>query len=195
MAVAWSASLAVLRLLELGVGGRPTVVGPSLIGLGVASVALALARPRGGRGGARRGWRRGRPGARAVRLAGRHRLPSRLPTTGRGALAILGSGLLALVIIAWGASPAGPLGAGVIADDPKVRQALGLALVAIVAAVALRTGLIPFHVWAARFMEGVSPLAIPAAFTWGSAAFVLDRAGLEPGRASDPTPRATSSGC
>ena len=40
-------------------------------------------------------------------------------------------------------------------------------------AVAIRCGLIPLHVWSARFMEGVSPLAIPAAFAWGSAAFVL----------------------
>jgi NADH:ubiquinone oxidoreductase subunit 5 (subunit L)/multisubunit Na+/H+ antiporter MnhA subunit len=173
MAVAWSASLAVLTLLELGVGGRPTVVGPSLIGLGVASVALASLDPvvavtalaAGSVVGVLvpglYGWLDGTASS------------SRLPTTGRGALAILGSGLLALVVIAWGASPAGPLAAGVISDDPKVRLTLGLALVAIVGAVALRTGLIPFHVWAAKFMEGVSPLAIPAAFTWGAAAFVL----------------------
>lgn len=174
MAVAWSAGLAVLGLLELGVGGRPTVVGPSLIGLGAASVALATsdsatavaALAAGSVAGVLvpglYGWLDG-PTADA-----------RLPTTNRGALAILGSGLVALVIIAWGASPAGPLGGGgVVPDDPQVRQALGLALLAIVASVALRTGLIPFHVWAARFMEGVSTLAIPAAFTWGSTAFVL----------------------
>ena len=59
-----------------------------------------------------------------------------------------------------------------------------------VAAVAIRCGLIPFHVWAARFMEGVSPLAIPAAFSWGSAAFVLaaldwSQVALGPGAAGD----------
>src|SRR6185436_5185162 len=45
MAVAWSASLAVLGLLEIAVGGRPTVVGPSLIGLAVAGLALATKDP------------------------------------------------------------------------------------------------------------------------------------------------------
>ena len=53
------------------------------------------------------------------------------------------------------------------------RLGLGFGLLAMVAAVAIRCGLIPLHVWAARFMEGVSPLAIPAAFAWGSAVFVL----------------------
>jgi hypothetical protein len=175
MAVAWSAGLAVLGLLELGIGGRPTVVGPSLIGLGAASVALAtIVDPATAVAALAAG------GVAGVLVPGLYgwldaqTAEARLPTTSRGALAILGSGLVALVIIAWGASPAGPLGGGgVVPDDPQVRQALGLALVAIVASVALRTGLIPFHVWAARFMEGVSPLAIPAAFTWGSAAFVL----------------------
>lgn len=102
-------------------------------------------------------------------------MPSRLPTTSRGTLAILGSGLLGLGVIAWGASAAGPLGGegGPVSVDPSAQLSLGLALLVIVAAVAIRTGLIPLHVWAARFMEGVSPLAIPAAFAWGSAAFVL----------------------
>src|SRR6185436_13447144 len=100
-------------------------------------------------------------------------MPSRLPTTNRGTLAILGSGLLGLAVIAWGASAAGPLGGagGPVSVDPAGQ--LSLALLVMVAAVAIRTGLIPLHVWAARFMEGVSPLAVPAAFAWGSAAFVL----------------------
>ena len=82
--------------------------------------------------------------------------------TGRGVLAILGSG---------SARPRGDRvgriarraagGAGFIGDDPEGAPDPRLALVAIVAAVALRTGLIPFHVWAAKFMEGVSPLALP----------------------------------
>lgn len=173
MAVAWSASLAVLTLLELGVGGRPTVVGPSLIGLAVASVALASSDPAVSAAALAAG---GVVGVLVPGLYGWLDGPAssaRLPTTSRGALAILGSGLLALVVIAWGASPAGPIEAGIISEDPKARLTLGLALVTIVAAVALRTGMIPFHVWAAKFMEGVSPLAIPGAFTWGSAAFVL----------------------
>jgi NADH:ubiquinone oxidoreductase subunit 2 (subunit N) len=174
MAVAWSASLAVLSMLELGTGGRPTVVGPSLIGLAVACVAIATADPATSVAALAAGSVAG------VLVPGLYgwlddsSAASRLSTTSRGAQAILGSGLLALVVIAWGASAAGPLGGvGIIAESPDARLALGLALVAMVLAVAIRTGLIPFHVWAARFMEGVSPLAIPAAFTWGSTAFVL----------------------
>jgi len=175
MAVAWSASLAVLGMLEIAVGGRPTVVGPSLIGLAVAVLALATRDPASSMAALAAG---GVAGVVVPGIAGwldGPDMPSRLPTTSRGTLAILGSGLLGLGVIAWGASAAGPLGGagGPVSIDPGAQLSLGLALLVIVAAVAIRTGLIPLHVWAARFMEGVSPLAIPAAFAWGSAAFVL----------------------
>src|SRR5439155_969115 len=55
-------------------------------------------------------------------------LPSRLPTTHRGALAILGSGLLGLAVIAWGASAAGPLGGGTFNVEPAGEIGLGLSL-------------------------------------------------------------------
>jgi hypothetical protein len=189
MAVAWSAGLAVLGLLELAVGGRPTVVGPSLVGLAVAGIALATRDPASSMAALAAG---GVAGVVVPGLAGwldGPDMPSRLPTTHRGTLAILGSGLLGLAVIAWGASAAGPLG-GAIAVEPSGGLGLGLALLVIVAAVAIRTGLIPLHVWAARFMEGVSPLAIPAAFAWGSAAFVLvaldwSQVALGPGAAGD----------
>jgi len=175
MAVAWSASLAVLGLLEIAVGGRPTVVGPSLIGLAVAGLALATRDPASSMAALAAG---GVAGVLVPGIAGwldAPNMPSRLPTTNRGTLAILGSGLLGLGVIAWTASAAGPLGGGggPLSVDPGAQLSLSLALLVIVAAVAIRTGLIPLHVWAARFMEGVSPLAIPAAFAWGSAAFVL----------------------
>jgi hypothetical protein len=192
LAVAWSAGLAALGLLEVGVGGRPIVVGPGLVGLAVAVVALATRDPAssvaalaaGGVAGVLvpgiSGWLDG-PDA-----------PSRLPTTSRGSLAILGSGLLGLAAIAVGASPAGPLGSVATSpNDPTVQVVAGLALLAMVGAVAIRCGLIPLHVWAARFMEGVSPLAIPAAFAWGGAAFVLvaidwSQVALGPAAAADP---------
>jgi hypothetical protein len=174
LAVTWSASLLMLALLELGIGHRPAVVGPSLIGLSAAAIALATSDPAssmaflaaGGVAGVvipgLSGWLDGPTSA------------SRLPTTGRGALAILGSGLLAISVIAWGASAAGPLGgAGIFGQDEGALLGTGLALLVMVAAVAIRFGLIPLHVWAARFMEGVSPLAVPAAFSWGGAAFML----------------------
>jgi NADH:ubiquinone oxidoreductase subunit 2 (subunit N) len=174
MAVAWSASLAVLGLLELAVGGRPTVLGPSLIGLAVGGIAIATHDPASSIAALAAG------GVAAVVVPGLNgwidspSASSRLTTTSRGTLAILGSGLLGLSVIAWAASAAGPLGgAGIVGPDTDGRLVLGLALIAIVAAVAIRCGLIPLHVWAARFMEGVSPLAIPAAFAWGGAAFVL----------------------
>jgi NADH:ubiquinone oxidoreductase subunit 2 (subunit N) len=174
MAIAWSASLGVLALLELAVGGRPTVVGPSLVGLAVAGIALATRDPASSVAALAAG---GVAGVVVPGLAGwldGAEAPSRLPTTSRGVLAVLGSGLLGLAVIAWGASIAGPLGSQQIGlADPASRLALGLALLAMVFAVAVRCGLIPLHLWAARFMEGVSPLAIPAAFAWGSAAFVL----------------------
>jgi formate hydrogenlyase subunit 3/multisubunit Na+/H+ antiporter MnhD subunit len=173
VAVAWSAQLAVLGLLELAVGGRPTVVGPSLVGLAVATVALATRDPASSVAALAAG---GVAGVIVPGLSGwldATEPSSRLATTNRGILAVIGSGLLGLAAIAWGASAAGPLGGGLPATDPGTRLALGLALLTIVAAVAIRCGLIPLHVWAARFMEGVSPLAIPATFAWGSTAFVL----------------------
>jgi formate hydrogenlyase subunit 3/multisubunit Na+/H+ antiporter MnhD subunit len=174
MAVAWSASLAVLGLLEIGLGLRPTVVGPSLVGLAVAGVALATRDPATSVAALAAG---GVAGVVVPGLSGwidRADPAARLMTTSRGTLAIFGSGLLALAVIAWGASAAGPLvGGPPVGVEPAGRLGLGLALLGIVAAVAIRCGLIPLHVWAARFMEGVSPLAIPAAFAWGSAAFVL----------------------
>ncbi|HUQ43246.1 MAG TPA: proton-conducting transporter membrane subunit [Candidatus Limnocylindria bacterium] len=175
MAVAWSAGLAVLGLLEVAIGGRPTVVGPALVGIAVATAALATKDPASSVAALAAG---GVAGVVIPGLSGwldGPESPSRLPTTSRGSLAVLGSGLIGLAAIGWAASPAGPLegGAGEGLGDPGVRLASGLALLAMVVAVAFRSGLIPLHVWAARFMEGVSPLAIPAAFAWGSAAFVL----------------------
>lgn len=173
MTVAWSATVAVLGLIELGAGGRPTVVGPSLLGLAVAAMALATRDAASSVAALAAGSVAG------VVIPGLHGwlegpTRGRLATTQRGTLAVLGSAFIALIAIAWGASPMGPLGGGIGLDPtPGSQVAIGLALLAVVVAVAIRCGLIPVHVWAARFMEGVSPLAIPAAFAWGSAAFVL----------------------
>jgi formate hydrogenlyase subunit 3/multisubunit Na+/H+ antiporter MnhD subunit len=174
VSIGWSAGLAVLGLLELAIGGRPTVVGPGLLGLAVAALALATRDAASSVAALAAG---GVAGVLVPGLGGWLDGPSssaRLATTSRGALAVLGSGLLGLAAIAWGASAAGPLGgADIVGASPDARLALGLALLAMVVAVAIRSGLIPFHVWAARFMEGVSPLAIPAAFAWGTAVFIL----------------------
>lgn len=171
-AIGWSIGTLVLGLLELA-GRRRVVTGPALVGLGAAIVAVSVHDPAtgfaalGGGGLAAilmpglAGWR------------GRGGDPAHLPTVARGTWAVLGSALLGIAVIAWAASPVGPLANGPPTGDPETRAATSLAVLGIVAAVALRSGLIPAHVWAARFTEGVSPLAIPAALIWGPAAFML----------------------
>ncbi len=173
VALGWSLGTLVLGLLEVEIGRRRVVTGPALLALGVGVLALAIddattsfAALAGGGVGAivipsLGGWVHGRED------------PWRLRTAIRGSWAVIGSSLLALVVVAWAASPAGPLRNGPPAGDPAARAAAGLALLGIVAAVAIRMGLIPAHVWAARFIEGVSPLAVPASLVWGSAAFLL----------------------
>ncbi len=171
-ALGWSIGTLAVGLLELN-GRRRIVTGPALVGLGAAILAIAVHDPAtgfaalGGGGLAAilmpglAGWR------------GRGADPAHLPTIARGTWAVIGSALLGIAVIAWAASPVGPLANGPPTSDPETRAAASLAVLGIVAAVGLRSGLIPAHVWAARFTEGVSPLAIPAALIWGPAAFML----------------------
>lgn len=173
IAVVWSISVMVLALLELGTG-TATVTGPALLALAVAVVALAATDPFTSFAALGAGSMAAIvvPGA-GTGLTGS--TPSvRLPTLARGSFAVLGATILALVVVAWGASAIGPIGADPFTlGSEGMRLALGLGLLTMVAAVAMRSGLIPLHVWAARFMEGVTPLAVPAAFAWGTTAFVL----------------------
>ena len=175
LAVAWSMGTLLLGGIGLATGETVAFLGPALLALGVAVVGLA-----GGEAAAAFALLTG--GAVAGILlpsltteSGRKVEAGRFGVAVQGTSAFIGAGLLALGIVAWGASPAGPLGgSGLLEpDDPAAQVALGVALVGVVIAVVLRTGAIPVHVWAARFMEGVSPLAVPAALAWGSAAFTL----------------------
>jgi Proton-conducting membrane transporter len=173
VALGWAGGLVLLALLELLAGGPPVVSGPSLVGLSVAVLALASRDPvtsfatlaAGGVAGitvpSAAGWSASLP------------RPTRLAAASRGTLAVLGSGLLGMLVVAWGASPAGPLSGSQPGTVDAARLALGAALLAMVGAVGLRSGLIPLHVWVARFVESVSPLAIPATFAWGTAVFFL----------------------
>jgi formate hydrogenlyase subunit 3/multisubunit Na+/H+ antiporter MnhD subunit len=173
VALGWSLGTLALGLMEIEIGRRRVVMGPALLALAVGVLALSIddattafaALAAGGVGAivvpSLAGWVHGRED------------PWRLRTAFRGSWAVIGASLLAIVVVAWAASPAGPLRNGPPVGDPAGRAAAGLALLGIVAAVAIRTGLIPAHVWAARFIEGVSPLAVPAALVWGSAAFLL----------------------
>jgi formate hydrogenlyase subunit 3/multisubunit Na+/H+ antiporter MnhD subunit len=173
IAVVWSVSVMLLALLELGTG-TSTVTGPALLALAVAVTALAATDPFTSFAAL------GAGSLAAIIVPGAGAGPSgavpsvRLATLARGSFAVLGATVIAIVVVAWGASAIGPIGADPFAlAGEGMRTALGLGLLTMVAAVAMRSGLIPLHVWAARFMEGVTPLAVPAAFAWGSAAFML----------------------
>jgi NADH-quinone oxidoreductase subunit N len=173
VAIGWAAGTVVLGLLEIEIGRHIVVTGPAMIGLAAAVIALAAHDPATGfaalaSGGVGSvavpsllGWSAGRVDPGRVRMAM------------RGSWAVLGSGLVGIVVVGWAASPVGPLGGGTPSGATDARAAASLALLGIVAAVVIRAGLIPTHVWAARFIEGVSPLAVPTALLWGSAAFML----------------------
>ena len=77
------------------------------------------------------------------------------------ALAIAGA--LAIGATAWIARPLGELSA--------VPEVLGLAYLAFAAAVAIRLGAIPFHLWAARVADAAPGIALPLLTAWGPAAF------------------------
>lgn len=172
LALAWAIGTIGLALVELG-GRRRIVSGPALLGLGAAILALAVHDPGTGfaalGGGALASILL--PGLAGWRGAGGD--PAHLPTVVRGTWATIGSALLAIVVIAWAGSPVGPLANGPPVGDPELQPAASLTLLGIVVAVAIRSGLIPAHIWAARFIEGVSPLAVPVALAWGPAAFML----------------------
>jgi len=173
VAFGWASGIAILGAIEIASGRPRAVAGPALLGLAVGAFALSIDDPAtafaalGGGGVAAilvptlTGWAHGRED------------PWRIRTALRGMWAIVGSGLLGIAVVAWAASPVGPLGNGSVAGSDEMRAASSLALLGIVAAVVVRAGLIPAHVWAARFIESVSPLAVPAALIWGSACFML----------------------
>jgi formate hydrogenlyase subunit 3/multisubunit Na+/H+ antiporter MnhD subunit len=75
------------------------------------------------------------------------------------------AGVAAMVAVAWIASPIGREGPpGII---------FGLAYLALVLAVALRFGAVPFHIWAARLADTVSELALPLLIAWVPAALAV----------------------
>ena len=171
-AIGWSAGTVVLALLELS-GRRRVVSGPALLGLGAATIALSVHDAGTGFAALGGGGLAAilLPGLAGWRGAGGD--PAHLPTVVRGTWATIGSALLGIMVTAWAGSPVGPLANGPPIADPDLEAAASLALLGVVVAVGIRAGLIPAHVWAARFTEGVSPLALPAALAWGPAAFML----------------------
>lgn len=172
IALAWAVGILLLGAADALAAGGVAVLGPSLIGLGTGVVALAVA-------DAGTGFALLTAGALAAAIG--PLVASRSAAADRGFLAIrilrpiAGAGILALVVVAWGASAAGPFAAvdplGTV--DPAFEAAIGVGLLAMVAAVAIRLGAIPAHAWAARFAEAAPPAAIPAVLGWGAAGFAL----------------------
>lgn len=165
----WAVSaLGLVAIDALGVGSH-AVAGPALLGIGASILALGATN-----GEASFAFLAAGGVATVVApaaAAGR----SRAAVAWRALRTVVIAGFLGLGVIAWESSPAGPLGAGSLETgvDPAGAAAIGLGLIAIVAAVALRTGAIPTHVWAARLVEAIPMAAIPAALAWGGATFAL----------------------
>lgn len=170
----WAVGLVLLGLLALPVGDSATVTGAGLLALSAGLAALAVDAPTTAFGllaigalaatvvPALAGWLTRRGDEPPVGLAA------------RSVAAATAAGLLGLWVAAWSVSPSGPLGSTSLGEpDAAARSAAGLALMAMAAIVVLRGGGIPAHLWAARFVGGVSPLAVPSALAWGTAAFAI----------------------
>jgi hypothetical protein len=170
IAISWSGATIMLGVVDALATGSGAVLGPSLLGLGVAVVALAT------------------PDALVsfALLAGAGTAavvvpvvrPGRPPTADRAHPAdafrvVLGASLLAIVVVAWAAAPRGPLATVSGLPGGEAGGAIGLGLVGMASAVVLRSAAIPAHVWAARLAELVPATTVPALLGWGSAAFAL----------------------
>ena len=86
------------------------------------------------------------------------------------AVAVAGS-LALIAIIGLGPAPApNSVGAG---PNAGASGAIGLAYLAIVVAVALRFGVIPFHAWAGRLSQSAPDAALPLLLAWAPAGFAV----------------------
>jgi len=173
--VGWSGGLLLLALIGLATGEWAMAIGGGLMALGAALVAISVdqttvafaALAIGGVAAvavpALAGW-----------LGGLDDDPP-LDLLARALGVVAGAGLLAIVVVAWSQSSTGPLGEVAAAGDQAsaLRTAVGLATVGMAAIVLFRSGAIPAHLWAARLVGAITPLAIPLILAWGSAVFVL----------------------
>lgn len=170
IAVSWSAATILLGTVDALVMASGAVLGPSLLGLGVAVIALAtpdtlvsfalLA------------------GAGTAAVVVPVVRPGRPPAGDRAHptdayRVVLGASLLAIVVVAWAAAPRGPLATISGLPGGEAGGAIGLGLLGMAGAVVLRSAAIPAHVWAARLVDLIPATTIPALLGWGSAAFAL----------------------
>lgn len=172
LAATWAAGIVLLGIIDVLVGTGGTVIAPLLLGLGAGVLGLSTA-------DAGIGLALLTAGAIAAAIG-----PLLWLRTTIGDPALLGlrvlrplavAGLLGLLAVAWGASPVGPFAATDApgAVDPGLDLGLGIGLLAMVAAVLIRLGAIPAHVWAARLAEGMPAAVIPGVLGWSAAGFAL----------------------
>jgi formate hydrogenlyase subunit 3/multisubunit Na+/H+ antiporter MnhD subunit len=172
IALAWSISTFLFGLMDGLLGDGPSVLGPSLMGLGVGALGLSVA-------DAGIGFTlltAGAVVAAVLPIVMVRGGPAAAPGLGlRSVRPVVAAGAITILAVAWGASPAGPFAAvGPLGEiDPALEASLGLALLAVAAAVVLRLGGIPFHAWSARFTEALPASAVPPLLAWGAAAFAL----------------------
>lgn len=172
IAIAWALSTFLFGLMDGLLGDGPSVLGPSLMGLGVGALGLSVADA--GIGFAI--LTAGAVIAAILPIVIVRGGPVAAPGLGlRSVRPVVGAGAIAILAVAWGASPVGPFSAvGALGEiDPALATSLGLALLAIAGAVVLRLGAIPAHAWGARFTEALPASAVPPLLGWGAMAFAL----------------------
>ncbi len=172
LAVAWAFSTFLFGLMDALLGDGQSVLGPSLVGLGVGALGLSVADA--GIGFAM--LTAGAVLAAVLPIVMVRGGPSAAPGLGILSLRpVVAAGAITILAVAWGASAVGPLVAiGPLGEiDPALETSMGLALLAVTAAVVIRLGAIPAHVWTARFTEALPASAVPPLLGWGAAAFAL----------------------
>jgi formate hydrogenlyase subunit 3/multisubunit Na+/H+ antiporter MnhD subunit len=147
-----------LVLVDVTALHEPDVPGVIVLGIGAAVLALALSDPGVAVVAATAG------GLAGVLVAAPVGAAARAAFVGARELRALAiAGTLAILATAWLARPLGDLVAA-----PAV---FGAAYLAFAAAVAIRFGAIPFHLWAARVADAAPGVALPLLMAWGPAAF------------------------
>jgi NADH:ubiquinone oxidoreductase subunit 2 (subunit N) len=172
--VGWAAGLLLLGIVGLATGNAAHALGAGLVALAAGVVALTVDGPTTAFAALAAG---GLVAVLVPALAGWLAGPVEETGSGvatRAAVAAAGAGLAGVVLAAWSVSPAGPLGSTSLGEpDAAGRAAMGLAVLGMVAAIVVRSGAIPAHRWAARFVGTVSQIAVPSALAWGVAAFAV----------------------
>ncbi|HEY7131889.1 MAG TPA: proton-conducting transporter membrane subunit [Candidatus Limnocylindrales bacterium] len=147
-----------LVLVDVTALHEPDAPGVIVLGIGAAVLALALSDPGVAVVAATAG------GLAGVLVAAPVGAAARAAFVGaREIRALTIAGTLSILATAWLARPLGDLVAA-----PAV---FGAAYLAFAAAVAIRFGAIPFHLWAARVADAAPGVALPLLMAWGPAAF------------------------